>query len=64
MKIFGPCESKLILMSLDAFRLMEKDSHSYNEFPELGFLTQNHRIPELRGHLFQVSHFAYGETED
>lgn len=49
MKTFGSCESKLILMSLDAFGLMEKDSYGCNGFLELGFLTQNHRISELGG---------------
>lgn len=49
MKTFGPCESKPILMSLDAFGLMGKDSDGCNGFPELGFLTQNHRISELGG---------------
>lgn len=49
MKTFGPCESKPILMSLDAFGLMEKDSDGCNGFPELGFLTQNHRSSESGG---------------
>lgn len=49
MKTFGPCKSKPILMSLDAFGLMGKDSDGCNGFPELGFLTQNHRISESGG---------------
>ena len=49
MKTFCPCKSKPILMSLDAFGLMEEDSDSCNGFPELGFLTQNHRISESGG---------------
>lgn len=36
-------------MSLDAFGLMEQDSDGCNRFPELGFLSQNHRISELGG---------------
>lgn len=55
MKTFGPRESKPILMSLDAFGLMEKDSYGCNRFPELGFLFQNHRISELRGLLKATS---------
>ena len=51
MKTFGPCESKPILMSLDAFGLMGKDSDGCNGFPELGFLTQNHRFQNREGHL-------------
>lgn len=49
MKTFGPCESKPILMSLDAFGLMEQDSDGCNRFPGLGFLSQNRRISELGG---------------
>lgn len=53
-------------MSLDAFGLMGKDSDGCNGFPELGFLTQNHRISELGGSFkaicFQVSNFTYEEA--
>lgn len=67
MKTFGPCESKPISMSLDAFGLMEKDSYGCDRFPALGFLFQNHRISELGGLLkattFKSLILHVGKTE-
>lgn len=69
MKTFGPCESKPILMSVDAFGLMEQDSYGVQEIDFLNWVSLL-RITNFRtgrvigGHLFHVSNFAHGETEE